>query len=210
MAGKQAKLLTRQQVVLALRRARRGRYPRRDRVMILLSVRAGLRAGEIANLTWSMVLDANRRIGDRIELHDTAAKKGSGRTIPLRRDLRRALQQLRRHTGTEGAVIHSERGGSQGMRPGSVVNWFRGLYRELGLNGCSSHSGRRTFITNAARLVFKAGGSLRDVQQLAGHRAIEQTQAYIDGSAPAKRRLEQIPVNLQRSQRVEDKRRIRR
>src|ERR1700693_5675556 len=156
MAGKQAKILTRQQVVLALRRARRGRYPRRDRVMILLSVRAGLRAGEIANLTWSMVLDADRRIADRIELHDSAAKKGSGRTIPLRRDLRRALQQLRRHTGAEGAVICSERGGSRGMRPGSVVNWFRALYRALGVNGCSSHSGRRTFITNAARLVVWA------------------------------------------------------
>src|SRR3954451_1637021 len=160
MAGKQAKILTRQQVVLALRRGGRGRRPprrpggvllapRRDRVMILLSVRAGLRAGEIAKLTWSMVLDADRRIADRIELHDSAAKKGSGRTIPLRRDLRRALQQLRRGTGAEGAVIRSERGGSQaGMRPGSVVNWFGGLYRELGLNGCSSHSGRRTFITN--------------------------------------------------------------
>jgi integrase/recombinase XerD len=189
MAGKQAKILTRRQVVAALCRARRGRYPRRVRVMIPLSVKAGLRAGEIAKLTWSMVLDADRRIADRIELHDNAAKKGSGRTIPLRRDLRRALQQLRRDTGAHGAVIRSERGGSQGMRPGSVVNWFRQLYRELGLNGCSSHSGRRTFITNAAHLVFKAGGSLRDVQQLAGHRSIEQTPAYIDGSARAKRRL---------------------
>jgi len=37
--------------------------------------------------------------------------------------------------------------------------------------------------------VFKAGGSLGDVQQLAGHRSIDQTQAYIDGSARAKRRL---------------------
>src|ERR1700674_1449867 len=142
MAGKQAKILTRQQVVLALGRARRGRYPQRDRVMILLSVRAGLRAGEIAKLPWSMVLDANRRIADRIELHDSAAKKRSGRTIPLRRDLRRALQQLHRQTGAEGAVIRSERGGSRGMRPGSVVNWFRGLYRELELSGWSSHSGR--------------------------------------------------------------------
>jgi integrase len=53
MAGKQAKMLTRQQVVLALRRARRGRYPRRDRVMILLSVKAGLRAGEIAKGPYS-------------------------------------------------------------------------------------------------------------------------------------------------------------
>ena len=179
MAGKQAKILTRQQVVAALRRARRGRYPRRDRVIILLSVRAGLRAGEIAKLTWSMVLDADRRIADRIELHDSAAKKGSGRTIPLRRDLRRALQQLRRHTGAEGVVIRSERGGSQGMRPGSVVNWFRRLYHAIGLRGCSSHSGRRTFITNAARLVFNAGGSLRDVQQLAGHRRCREARSRV-------------------------------
>src|SRR5947207_3628622 len=117
MAGKQAKILTRQQVVLALRRARLGRYPRRDRVMILLSVKAGLRAGEIAKLTWSMVLDADGRIADRIELHDVAAKKGSGRTIPLHPDLHGALQLLRRKTGVEGAVVRSERDGAQGMRP---------------------------------------------------------------------------------------------
>jgi integrase/recombinase XerD len=189
MAGKQAKTLSRQQVRAALHRARRGRYPQRDRVMILLSVKAGLRAGEIAKLRWSMVLDADGRLGHRIELHDSAAKKGSGRAIPLHSELRRNLLILRRQIGDEGAVIRSERAGQRGMRPSSVVNWFRRLYRELGLSGCSSHSGRRTFITNAARLVFKAGGSLRDVQQLAGHRSIEQTQAYIDGSARAKRRL---------------------
>lgn len=189
MAGKQAKILTRQKVRTALQRARRGRYPQRDRAMILLSVKAGLRAGEIAKLRWSMLLDADGRLGHRMELHDGAAKKRSGRTIPLHPELRRALLVLRRSTGHEGAVIRSERGGTRGLRPGSVVNWFRRLYRELGLNGCSSHSGRRTFITNAARLVFKAGGSLRDVQQLAGHRSIDQTQVYIDGSARAKRRL---------------------
>jgi integrase len=189
MAGKQAKTLTRQQVVAALRRARRGRYPQRDRVMILLSVKAGLRASEIAKLSWSMVLDTNRRVADSIELHDSAAKMRGGRTIPLHPDLRRALQRLRRATGIEGAVIRSERRGSRGMSPSSIVNWFRQLYADLGFAGCSSHSGRRTFITHAARLVFKAGGSLRDVQQLAGHRSIEQTQSYIDASAPAKRRL---------------------
>jgi integrase/recombinase XerD len=189
MAGKQAKILTRQQVRAALHRARHSRYPRRDRVMILLSVKAGLRAGEIAKLTWPMLLDADGRIGHRIELHDAAAKKRSGRTIPLHPSLRHALQQLRRETGAVGVVIRSERGRTRGMCPGSIVNWFGQLYRELGLAGCSSHSGRRTFITNAARLVFKAGGSLRDVQQLACHRSIEQTQDYIDGSARAKRRL---------------------
>src|SRR6478752_7751844 len=124
MPGKQAKTLTRQQVVAALRQARHGRYPRRDRVMILLSVKAGLRAGEIAKLRWSMLLDADGRLGHRIELHDSAAKKRSGRSIPLHAELRRALLLLRRG-GYEGAVIHSERGGSRGMRPSSVVNWFR-------------------------------------------------------------------------------------
>jgi integrase len=89
MAGKQAKILTRQQVRAALHRARRGRYPQRDRVMILLSVKAGLRAGEIGKLTWAMVLNADRRIADCIELHDIAAKEGSGRTIPIHPDLRR-------------------------------------------------------------------------------------------------------------------------
>lgn len=189
MAGKQAKVLKRQQVLEALRHVRYSRYPERDRIMILLSVKAGLRAGEIAKLTWPMLLDADGRLANCIELHDSAAKKRSGRTIPLHPDLRRALQRLRDRAGGEGAVIRSERSGSKGMRPGSVVNWFRQLYSDLGLDGCSSHSGRRTFISNAARLVFKAGGSLRDVQQLAGHRSIDQTQSYIDSSARAKRRL---------------------
>ena len=71
----------------------------------------------------------------------------------------------------------------------SVVVWFNRAFRNVGLNGCSSHSGRRTFITRAARLVHKAGGSLRGVQLLAGHRSIQTTQRYIDGDSDAQRRL---------------------
>ena len=67
------------------------------------------------------------------------------------------------------------------MTPVSIVCWFAKAYRAIGLQGCSSHSGRHTFITRAARLVHKAGGSLRDVQLLADHRSIQTTQAYIDG-----------------------------
>jgi integrase len=190
MAGKHAKTLTKQQLTAALRRAAHSRDADRYRVMVLLSVKAGLRAGEIAKLTWPMVVDAQGRIAGHIELHDAAAKKRSGRTIPLHPDLIRPLRRLQKQNGARGPVIRSERG--EALRPSSVVNWFARLYRELGFEGCTSHSGRRTFITNAARLVFKAGGSLRDVQQLAGHRSIEHTQAYIDGDTRAKRRL----VNL--------------
>jgi integrase len=75
------------------------------------------------------------------------------------------------------------------MTPLGIVVWFSRAYKALGLNGCSSHSGRRTFITRAARLVHKAGGSLRDVQLLAGHRSIQTTQRYIDGDSDVQRRL---------------------
>ena len=75
------------------------------------------------------------------------------------------------------------------MRANSIVNWFVVIFGELGINGCSSHSGRRTFITAAAKNVYRAGGSLRDVQLLAGHRSIETTQRYIDGDTPSQRRL---------------------
>jgi hypothetical protein len=38
-------------------------------------------------------------------------------------------------------------------------------------------------------LVHKVGGSLRDVQLLAGHRSIQITQRYIDGDSDAQRKL---------------------
>ena len=129
MAGKQAKILTRQQVAAAVHRARCGRYPQRDRVMILLSVKAGLRAGEIAKLRWAMLLDADGRLGQRIELHDSAAKKRGGRTIPLHLELRRALLVLRRKTADEGAVVRSERGGSRGFL------WYAGAGQPAGHPG---------------------------------------------------------------------------
>jgi integrase/recombinase XerD len=71
----------------------------------------------------------------------------------------------------------------------SIVNWFAFAFRAIGVAGCSSHSGSRTFITRAARLVYQAGGSLRDVQLLAAHRSILTTQRYIDGDSDAQRRL---------------------
>lgn len=75
------------------------------------------------------------------------------------------------------------------MEPNSLVNWFKILFRDIGASGCSSHSGRRTFITLAARNAHRAGASLRDIQLLAGHRSIEVTQGYIDGDSDAQRRL---------------------
>jgi integrase len=187
MAGKQAKILSDQQTRSLLVFASATRNPRRNHLIVLLSLKAGLRAGEIAKLTWDMVLGPTGEIGIVIELRDCAAKKQSGRLIPIHPSLRTALAAWRKMTTGSGPVIRSERGGP--MTPVSIVNWFAIAYRAVGLAGCSSHSGRRTFITRAARLVHKAGGSLRDVQLLAGHRSIQTTQRYIDGDSDAQRKL---------------------
>jgi integrase len=187
MSGKQAKILSSQLIEDLLVYAAQTRCPARNAVIVLLSVRAGLRAGEIAKLTWPMVLDPTGEVASGIELRDWAAKKNSGRSIPLHPDLRAALVTWRQLTDGLGSVIVSERGGP--MTPVSIVNWFATAYRTIGVDGCSSHSGRRTFITRAARVVHQAGGSLRDVQLLAGHQSIQTTQRYIDGDSDAQRRL---------------------
>ncbi len=187
MPGRQAKTLSELGLRQTLTQAGRTSTPQRDRVIVLLSVRAGLRACEIAGLDWSMVLDAHGHIGHAVELRDEIAKMGSGRRVPLHPELRAALRALLMVRDADGPVIESNRGGR--MRANSIVNWFVALYRQAGVEGCSSHSGRRTFITRAARQAHKAGASLRDVQMLAGHRSIETTQAYIDGDTDAQRRL---------------------
>jgi integrase len=187
MSGRQAKILSKDNCGDLLVFASTTRHPLRDRLIVLLSVKAGLRAAEIAHLTWEMVLTPTAEIGPAIELHDRAAKKSGGRLIPIHPELREALNDLRCLCEAAGPVVRSQRGGP--MSPVSIVNWFAKAYRAIGLQGCSSHSGRRTFVTRAARLVHNAGASLRDVQLLAGHRSIQTTQRYIDGDTDAQRKL---------------------
>jgi integrase/recombinase XerD len=105
----------------------------------------------------------------------------------MHQDLQAALARLWRVRHSDDYVVASNRGGQ--LRANSIVNWFVTMFADLGLAGCSSHSGRRTFITSAAKNVHRAGGSLRDVQMLAGHRSIETTQRYIDGDTACQRRL---------------------
>jgi len=87
-------------------------------------------------------------------------------------------------------VIRTER--FRRTSPQVIVNLFARWYEILGFNGCSSHSGRRTFITNAARKISTVDGSLRDVQMLAGHANLRTTQRYIEPNASAQTRVVQL------------------
>ncbi len=193
MAGKQAKSISEEFRQEALDYVEHHtQHPLRNRVMLLLSHKAGLRAKEISALQWTMVIDGKGNILDVLERPDSATKGNSGRTIPLHRELHAALTLLncRQQPQVKDPIIQSSRNGP--MTPASVVSWFWYLYRRLGFYRCSSHSGRRTFITKAARKISEAGGSLRDVQQLAGHANLTTTQRYIEGSDLAKRKVKAL------------------
>lgn len=84
-------------------------------------------------------------------------------------------------------VIRTQRSKSASAQV--IVNLFAVWYRTVSLLGCSSHSGRRTFITNAARKISMVGGSIRDVQILAGHSSLQTTQRYIESDSDARRRV---------------------
>ena len=93
--AKQAKVLSKRQIALTAALVAQTRYPTRNHAIFLLSVKAGLRAKEIAELTWDMVTDAEGNLGTALHLRDEASKGASGRVIPLNRELRAALQATR-------------------------------------------------------------------------------------------------------------------
>ena len=190
MLQRQAKVLRPAQIRAVLDHLSRTRHPVRNRVIFLLSLRAGLRAKEIAGLEWRMVTDAEGRITDSVSLTDAAAKGRSGGVVPMAVDLRQSLTALRLNRPDEvgsARVIRTERSGATSAQV--IINLFRQWYMALGFDGCSSHSGRRTFITMTARNIGRFGGSLRDVQALARHRSLAMTQRYIEIDSRAMQRV---------------------
>jgi integrase/recombinase XerD len=194
--ARQAKTLTSTQLNSLLRLVQSKRSPDRNTVLVLLSFKAGLRSKEIGCLRWEMLTDAEGNLRDCLSLVNEASKGRSGRVIPLHPQLHAALQthyerekQARRGSPSDYVLWFAKGSDDAKTRANTVQCLFRQWYRSLGWKGVSSHSGRRTFITAAARKVSAVGGSLRDVQALAGHASIQVTQRYVDTDPEAQRKL---------------------
>jgi integrase len=191
MLGRQAKVLSDMQIRAVLSALDGGRNGLRNKVMFLLSLH-GLRAKEISALEVSMVTDAEGRLADSIRLENRAAKGVSGRVIPMSDVLRCVLTAYldSREHGAGRFVVATER--RERFSAHAVVVFFARLYKRMGFQGATSHSGRRTYITRAARKISQAGGSLRDVQLLAGHSQLSTTQRYIEQDGEAQRKVTEM------------------
>jgi integrase/recombinase XerD len=162
-------------------------FRQRNLVMFHLSVYCGLRAKEIVGVRWCDIVEGELR------LTHTASKGRSGRPIPLNDKVLKALtdwkfvlEEMGKYD-PDGFVIITQR--SKMMTAQSCVNLFREWYAMNGMIGCSSHSGRRTFITKTARKIGQVGGSIADVMGLAGHSNLATTQRYIDIDPEAQRKV---------------------
>ena len=187
--GKQAKTLTDKQMKFVLSYIADTRDPLRNKVMFLLSVDAALRACEIASVEWSMVCDADGELTDEIRLQDKSSKGRSGGVVYMSARLQDALAELKQQGDASGTIIKAKSG--KPFSAASMTNWFWLLYRDLGFEGCSSHSGRRTAITKWARTISQHNGSMRDVQALARHSSLQMTQRYVEVSEDAMKRVVQ-------------------
>jgi integrase len=193
--AKQAKTLSDKQIKLVLLHISTTRNSTRNKIIFLLSVKAGFRAKEIASLQWKMLVNSDGQLMDSIHLTNVANKgKSSGRVIAIHKDLRKALDELYKQISykksfqlEDAYVIITER--SKHTSAQAIVNTFQRWYSELGFIGASSHSGRRTFITNVAKKISAVGGSMRDVQSLAGHSNLQTTQRYIEVDTMSQRKV---------------------
>lgn len=203
MAVRQAATLDDQQLDKLLNRlAVDARRPEVDRVVFLLAYKAGLRVQEIAGLQWDkniLDVDGNIRMEEftvpgskgrmKIEKHPVLfvgsdiGKYGSQRTLRMHPMLYEAIKALRAMNLPGPYVVPSgKQGADQELRSRAHALRMRvnRFYEAVGYDKCTTHSGRRTFITKAARAANFARCSLADVQQMAGHRQLTTTQAYID------------------------------
>ena len=196
--GKQSKVLNKSQIEMISNYLRSKRNGLRNETIFLLSVKSGLRSKEISQLQWKYVLKSDGdTIDDYINLPNSSSKGKSGRIIPLHKSIRENLQLLliehKKHRSFDlnsSFIVRTER--SPFTSSQSVVNMFQSWYRKLGLLGCSSHSGRRTFITETSKKISLVGGSLRDIQMMVGHSSLQTTQRYIESDSESQRKV----VNL--------------
>ncbi len=153
------------------------RHAARDRTILLVSFNAGLRAKEIAALLVGDIYDDAGAVREQFILRRAQTKGGFERTVYLNRTLRRAMAEYREvveHRKSTDALFSTQK--RQAFSANTMCQLFLEIYSASGVNGASSHSGRRTFITRLAN----KGVGVRQLAALAGHANISTTQRYID------------------------------
>jgi integrase/recombinase XerD len=188
---KQAKTLTAEELRRVLDYTATRKHATRNRALVLTSFLSGCRVGELSSLTFDDVVDDTGKVRDEIRLKAENTKTKEARIVFVNGKLKKELQQYAnfyKPTNTQQKFFYSQKRTSDGYNANTLTQFFHYLYKRAGVFGASSHSGRRTFITNLA----SKGVGVRVLASLAGHRNISTTQAYIDVNDDMKRKAVEL------------------
>ena len=187
---KQAKVLTEAEMKRLLAVVGNDRHPERNRLAVMMSHLAGLRVGEIAALRISDLVHGEGRVRDQLRSSPAQTKGRVSRTIflnrRLQREIRRYLDSFPALPAPESALLRSQKSGSYSAN--TLCQLFGELYRRAGIDGASSHSGRRSFNSKLAQ----SGVSAKVIMGLAGHRHLGTTQRYFEVNDEMKRAAVEI------------------
>jgi integrase/recombinase XerD len=191
---KQARTLNDKELNLLLLYVNTRKHAARDRAIVLMTYWGGMRIGEVAATKLKDVLANDGSVKHEINLTAEQTKGKYARTVVLADKLRKEIQaylQIRFSTKELIALIYSEHINkplfatqkSEGFSANTLTYTMTMLYKAAGLNGASSHSGRRSFLTNlSAKSV-----PLKVLMELAGHRQAQTTMRYINVTSDMKR-----------------------
>jgi len=189
--SKQAKTLTATELRRVLDYTATRKHSVRNRALLMTTFLSGMRVGEVASLRYSDVIDADGAIRSEIRLSAEQTKGNEARIVFVNDKLRKELELYSRTTkivDTSRKFFYSQKRSSNGFTANTLTQFFHYLYKRSGIDGASSHSGRRTFITNLA----SKGVGVRVLMSLSGHKNISTTQAYIDVNDDMKRKAVEL------------------
>ena len=189
--SKQAKTLTQQELRRVLDYVATRKHSARNRALVTTSMYSGMRAGEISSILYSDAIDGDGNVRNEIRLQAKNTKTKEARTVFVSEKLRKELEQYVRAykpKNLDDKLFYSQKRSSNGFTANTLTQFFHYLYKRAGIDGASSHSGRRTFITNLA----SKGVGVRVLMSLAGHKNISTTQAYIDVNDDMKRKAVEL------------------
>jgi len=182
----QARTLTDAEFAWLLDHVQHRPHAHRNAMMLKMLHGAGLRVDELAALLVSDIVNVDGSIRDQIVLQPYQTKGHQQRIVYVNEKLKIELAEYVKATDQSGYLFKSQK--RDHFTANTLQAVITSLYRRVGLAGCSSHSGRRSFITKLA----SAGISARVLQELAGHRNLATTQRYIDVTDAMKRQAVQL------------------
>ena len=181
----QARTLNTKELRKALDHVASRPHAARNRIALLLTHWSGMRVGEVAALRWCDVIAPDHSVKPEIRLSAAQTKGHQARRVFVSDKLRKELASYARSQPQpmlpDQPLLRTQK--RDGFSANTLAQTINYIYRAAGLEGASSHSGRRSFITTLAH----KGVGVRVLASLAGHRSITTTQRYIDVNDDQKR-----------------------